>query len=904
MSENVVQVKLEASYGQFQTAFNNAQKAAGEAITGIRNELRLMSNQAKFDTKEYESTIEQFGNIVKDRFKGINGAINGLQTAWAQLGVVIGAGMAVGAAVNEAAEYNTEIMKLSRTLNITTAQASALSLAIGDVFGTTSEYTNAVKGLETRLRTNEKALNAMGLATRDSSGELRDQQTLMMDALEVLRGYKEGTDRSLASQAMFGKGLQASSELLALNSKGIADAAEKAKALNLVVGAESVAATNQYRTAMSDLGDSLTGIKVTIGNALMPVFSKMVSLFADVGPTAVKGFTLALSAATAAMIYFAASSIVPALVAATAAAYAFTVANGAVAASLVVVRTALTLLTGPLGIIIALTGAIYLLATAQTDAEKSAEAHKKALDTLAGIAARSKEEGLAYADILITQAKAHLKAAEAALIQTRAMSELNAAGDRAMTHVKNTAKGDIQGQIDAIQRYKKELDSARNAKNNLIIDPATAESGGKDYVDPKAGDKAAAEAERARKAALAAAAKAAAEEQKIKDDAFKDTMDILKQELDGWKYNYDERLRIAKDMQDEALRNYGATSDQYREASQKIVAIEIARNAQIAALDQEAADAKRNRLLEQIEAERLAADNAVQIGALSVEQRLVMEQGFEESIFAIKQQALLDSIALMELDPDKNPVLLAQIKEELLQIEFDHLEKIKELRNQAAIEAAAPMDTVFRSMETSFAGAIAGIITRTMTLRQALSSIWKSIFATFVQEMIAKPLAQWAIRVVRELVMHKMLEASKKVINKASATAEVAKAAGVAGANGVASFAAAPWPVNMGAPGFGAAMALAAGAFGAAATASASEGYDIPAGVNPVTQLHQREMVLPAAQADVVRDMADGGGSAGGGITIHVHAADGESVKRMLMNNKPALVAAIQQAKRDGMKIS
>src|SRR5690606_11617977 len=44
---------------------------------------------------------------------------------------------------------------------------------------------------------------------------------------------------------------------------------------------------------------------------------------------------------------------------------------------------------------------------------------------------------------------------------------------------------------------------------------------------------------------------------------------------------------------------------------------------------------------------------------------------------------------------------------------------------------------------------------------------------------------------------------------------------------------------------------------------SAAGGFDIPAGVNPLTQLHEEEMVLPAKYADVVRGMAENGGSSG-----------------------------------------
>lgn len=54
----------------------------------------------------------------------------------------------------------------------------------------------------------------------------------------------------------------------------------------------------------------------------------------------------------------------------------------------------------------------------------------------------------------------------------------------------------------------------------------------------------------------------------------------------------------------------------------------------------------------------------------------------------------------------------------------------------------------------------------------------------------------------------------------------------------------------------------------AIADASAEGGYDIPSGTNPVTQLHEREMVLPKQHADVIRGLASNGGSGAMALTI------------------------------------
>ncbi|MBT9165866.1 MAG: hypothetical protein DDT25_00528 [Chloroflexi bacterium] len=80
--------------------------------------------------------------------------------------------------------------------------------------------------------------------------------------------------------------------------------------------------------------------------------------------------------------------------------------------------------------------------------------------------------------------------------------------------------------------------------------------------------------------------------------------------------------------------------------------------------------------------------------------------------------------------------------------------------------------------------------------------------------------------------------------------------------------------------------------------AFAARGYDIPAGVNPVTQLHQKEMVLPAEQADVIRRMAEDGGSGRGSFHFHDHS--GTMTPERISENGRAFKKAIQRAYRSG----
>ena len=80
---------------------------------------------------------------------------------------------------------------------------------------------------------------------------------------------------------------------------------------------------------------------------------------------------------------------------------------------------------------------------------------------------------------------------------------------------------------------------------------------------------------------------------------------------------------------------------------------------------------------------------------------------------------------------------------------------------------------------------------------------------------------------------------------------------------------------------------------------AAEGGFDVPAGMNPITKLHEKEMVLPRAQADVIRNMADGGGTASSKVELHVHATDAQSVARLFANNGEHIVAALRKQQRN-----
>lgn len=291
-----------------------------------------------------------------------------------------------------------------------------------------------------------------------------------------------------------------------------------------------------------------------------------------------------------------------------------------------------------------------------------------------------------------------------------------------------------------------------------------------------------------------------------------------------------------------------------------------------------------------VDADEAAAHHAVEMGVMTHEELLQQQIGFEQRRNEIILQAMNERLAM--IDPSEDPVAYAQLKAEIEAAERQHQAIMTEIKNAGELERNQYALQAIGSLQGSMQNAFQKMLMGQMSLAQGLKSIWQSVLST-IAGVIAQVLAKW---IATKIAM--------MIFGKKTALSEISESAAKAGAGGVASMAAAPWPINLTAPFFGAMMSGIAAGYGT--MASAAGGYDIPAGVNPITQLHAREMVLPARQADVIRRMADEGGGDARPIEVHVHqnihAWDSVDARRALMDNQPALIEAIKNAHRNGYR--
>lgn len=160
---------------------------------------------------------------------------------------------------------------------------------------------------------------------------------------------------------------------------------------------------------------------------------------------------------------------------------------------------------------------------------------------------------------------------------------------------------------------------------------------------------------------------------------------------------------------------------------------------------------------------------------------------------------------------------------------------------------------------SSSVSAFGGLLTGQRTWAQAAGSIYQSVMQVLEQQL-AKMVATW-------IVQHLLMKQVEKQTTGDSAQNYV----GQAGAAGVASMAAAPFPLNLTAPAFGAAMSATAAGF--AAMASFDKGTNVLPN-DMIAQVHAGERIVPAADnAKLIALTAAGAGATGGtrGGDTHFH---------------------------------
>ena len=233
----------------------------------------------------FDGALDKSETRTKKFKAGLAGAGKAL-AAFGAVAVVAAAG--IFKLVQNVTQSGDEIAKTSKQLQIAASDLQRLRFATersgGSAAGLTKSLRTLTKGLEdARLRGTgpvADGLETLGLKVSDLEGlGAEDTIGLLGDAL---KGVEDPARRSAIAMQFFGaKGGAELVPLLLEGKEGIRALGDEAESLGLVMGGKALAASEAFQDQMTNLRGVLTGLKNTLGIALLPLVRDTIRRITD-----------------------------------------------------------------------------------------------------------------------------------------------------------------------------------------------------------------------------------------------------------------------------------------------------------------------------------------------------------------------------------------------------------------------------------------------------------------------------------------------------------------------------------------------------------------------------------------------------------------------------------------------
>lgn len=305
--------------------------------------LKLVANEFNDGIKNSQKEMKELEKAAKP----LKQALTDIGTPMVAVGGAVTAAF-IGMAV-QAANYGDAIRDASIRTGVSTESLSGLKLA-AEQTGTSFESVNAglIKMSKNALaaadgsKQSAKAFEAIGVAVKDASGQLRPMDAILGDVAERFSKMKDGTEKAALAQQIFGRGAVVMTEFLNQGKAGLAAFQTQAEELGLVIGTDAANAADEFNDSLNLLKNAQIGLSNTIGQMVLPALTKLID-FATGAIMAFREFTAAHPGLTRAVFVLAAGIT---------GAGGLLLGLAALLAILPSLAAAFALLTGPIGLVV------------------------------------------------------------------------------------------------------------------------------------------------------------------------------------------------------------------------------------------------------------------------------------------------------------------------------------------------------------------------------------------------------------------------------------------------------------------------------------------------------------------------------------------------------------------------
>ena len=264
---------------------DKANKTFGDTIRGLASALGLNVSPA------LEAVAKKFDGISAATGTAILG-IGAMITGFAKLS-------------KETAAYADEIITLADQTGFTTEQIQRMQYAcmkldveFSTVEGAISKLTGNMYKAQKGSADLEAVFKKLHIRIKDGNGHLRDSKEVFFEAIDALGRMKNETEKDALAQQLFGKSAKELNTIIKAGSDQFKEYEQNAKK---VMTDEQLERANAYQDAMDELNESFEALKLSLGEFLIPLLTKVANFFASIPTPVLKVITI-VAALTAGII--------------------------------------------------------------------------------------------------------------------------------------------------------------------------------------------------------------------------------------------------------------------------------------------------------------------------------------------------------------------------------------------------------------------------------------------------------------------------------------------------------------------------------------------------------------------------------------------------------------------------
>ena len=338
--------ELNKTYDQMKNS--GSTEASQKQQDALQREIIETEQELKNLEKQYQQcnpTLE----AISSKTGALAEKTKGLSTA---AGVAAGGMVAMAVSAGKAADQlNTD----ARNTGFTVEELQKLQYAADRVDVSYDTMTGSITKLTKSMASGNSAFETLGVSIENEDGSMRSAVDVWYDAIEALGQVQNETERDQLSMDLFGRSAMEMSGIVDDGGKKLRELGEEAEQAGIIMGQDAVDGANAFNDGLDKLKitaqQSFAKAGSALADSLLPALEKLITVVSDVltwfanldGTTQTVILTvLALVAGLSPLL-----SLI-----------------STISAAVPVLSTVFTALTGPLGVVIAVVGALIAIGVA------------------------------------------------------------------------------------------------------------------------------------------------------------------------------------------------------------------------------------------------------------------------------------------------------------------------------------------------------------------------------------------------------------------------------------------------------------------------------------------------------------------------------------------------------------